>query len=145
MAKLRHIAITVDDMEKTASFYESAFGMKRVRESDVAIMLSDGVMSLAIIHTENPNAEGRRGLHHIGFLIDDMDTGAAQVEESGAVYHGQIRGIGGGPKSERKYRDPNGIQFDIATAEHARRVWCIPAGENPASAAREPAAAPVIE
>ena len=137
MAKLRHIAITVDDMEKTASFYEQAFDMKRVRQSDVAIMLSDGIMSLAIIHTANPNAEGRRGLHHIGFLIDDMDETAGRVEANGGVYHGQIRNIGGGPKSERKYRDPNGIHFDIATAEHARRVWCIPAEDPPAKAASE--------
>ena len=127
MAKLRHIAITVDDMEKTAQFYEQAFEMKRVRQSDVAIMLSDGLMSLAIIHTGNVNAEGRRGLHHIGFLVDDMDKGAAQVEESGAQYHGQIKGIGAGPQEERKYRDPNGIYFDVATPAHAKRVWCIPA------------------
>ena len=127
MAKLRHIAITVDDMEKTASFYEKAFEMKRVRQSDVAIMLSDGIMSLAIIHTGNVNAEGRRGLHHIGFLVDDMDKGAAQVEENGAQYHGQIKGIGAGPQEERKYRDPNGIYFDVATPAHAKRVWCIPA------------------
>jgi catechol 2,3-dioxygenase-like lactoylglutathione lyase family enzyme len=127
MAKLRHIAITVDDMEKTARFYEQAFEMKRVRQSDVAIMLSDGLMSLAIIHAQNPNAEGRRGLHHIGFLVDEMESGAARVEESGAVYHGQIKGIGNGPKEERKYRDPNGIHFDIAANDHAKRVWCIPA------------------
>lgn len=126
MGKLRHIAITVDDMEKTASFYEKAFDLKRVRESDVAIMLSDGTVSLAIIHSQNVNAEGRKGLHHIGFLVDGMEEGAAKVEESGGVYHGQIRGIGAGPQSERKYRDPNGLHFDVATPEHARRVWCIP-------------------
>jgi catechol 2,3-dioxygenase-like lactoylglutathione lyase family enzyme len=127
MAKLRHIAITVDDMEKTAQFYERAFDMKRVRQSDVAIMLSDGVMSLAIIHSQNENAEGRKGLHHIGFLVDDMEQGAARVEESGAVYHGQIKGIGNGPQEERKYRGPDGIHFDVATKAHAKRVWCIPA------------------
>lgn len=126
MAKLRHIAITVDDMEKTAAFYEKSFDLKRVRQSDVAVMLSDGIMSLAIIHSQNVNAEGRRGLHHIGFLVDDMEKGAAQVEGSGAVYHGQIKGIGGGPQEERKYRDPNGIHFDVATQAHAKRVWCIP-------------------
>jgi catechol 2,3-dioxygenase-like lactoylglutathione lyase family enzyme len=127
MAKLRHIAITVDDMEKTAQFYEQAFEMKRVRQSDVAIMLSDGLMSLAIIHSQNVNAEGRKGLHHVGFLVDDMESGAARVEQSGAVYHGQIKGIGAGPQEERKYRDPNGIHFDVATKDHAKRVWCIPA------------------
>src|SRR5688572_15005089 len=101
MAKLRHIAITVDDMEKTASFYEKAFELKRVRESDVAIMLSDGIVSLAIIHSQNVNAEGRKGLHHIGFLVDEMEAGAARVEKNGGVYHGQIRGVGAGPQSER--------------------------------------------
>lgn len=126
MAKLRHVAITVDDMEATASFYENAFELERVRQSDVAIMLSDGIVSLAIISSRNVNAEGRKGLHHIGFLTDDMESGAARVESNGGVYHGQIRNIGGGPKSERKYRDPNGIHFDVATPEHARRVWCIP-------------------
>jgi hypothetical protein len=89
---------------------------------------------LALVNPANPpssaknvNAEGRTGLHHMGFLIDDMQTGAARVEGSGGTYHGQIRNIGGGPQSERKYRDPNGVHFDIATAEHAHRVWCIPA------------------
>lgn len=141
MAKLRHIAIVVDDMEKTASFYENAFGLERVRQSDVAIMLSDGTVSLAIIYAQNVNAEGRKGLHHIGFLVDDMDRAATRVEDSGGTYHGQIRNIGGGPKSERKYRDPNGIHFDVATAEHARRVWCIPADDvEKAAAGTEPAA-----
>jgi catechol 2,3-dioxygenase-like lactoylglutathione lyase family enzyme len=127
MAKLRHVAITVDDMQATAAFYEKAFGMERVRESDVAVMLSDGVVSLAIIDANrNANADSRKGLHHIGFLVEEMADGAAKVEASGGVYHGQIKNIGGGPMSERKYRDPNGLVFDIATPEHARRVWCIP-------------------
>lgn len=63
---------------------------------------------------------------NIGFLVDEMEQGAAKVEKSGGVYHGQIRNIGGGPQSERKYRDPDGIHFDVATPEHARKVWCIP-------------------
>ena len=45
MAKLRHSTRSVDDMEKTAAFYEQAFDMKRVRQSGVAIMMSDGVVS----------------------------------------------------------------------------------------------------
>jgi catechol 2,3-dioxygenase-like lactoylglutathione lyase family enzyme len=128
MAKLRHIAMAVDDIQATATFYEKAFDMQRVRESDVAVMLSDGFISLAIIDAnKNVNAESRKGLHHFGVLVDDMDAGAQRAEQSGAVYHGQIRGIGAGPQSERKYRDPNGLPFDIATPEHARKVWCIPA------------------
>jgi catechol 2,3-dioxygenase-like lactoylglutathione lyase family enzyme len=128
MAKLRHIAIAVPDIQATARFYEAGFGMQRVRESDVAVMLSDGVVSLAIIDSnKNVNAEGRTGLHHFGFLVEDLDHSANQVESSGGTYYGQIRNIGDGPQSERKYRDPNGIDFDIVNAEHAQRVWRIPA------------------
>ncbi len=128
MAKLRHIAMVVEDMEKTAAFYEQSFGMERVRASDTAIALSDGFMSLVIIHPSNVNMKGEthRGLHHLGFLIDDMEQEAAKVEANGAVYHGEILGTGKGPMTERKYLDPNGLMFDITTADHARNMWRIP-------------------
>jgi catechol 2,3-dioxygenase-like lactoylglutathione lyase family enzyme len=128
MAKLRHIAIAVPDIQATAKFYEISFGMQRVRESDVAVMLSDGVISLAIIDSNrNPNADNRAGLHHMGFLVDDLATAADRVERNGGKYFSQIKGVGDGPQSERKYRDPNGIDFDIVNADHARKVWRIPA------------------
>ena len=58
MAKLRHIAMVVEEMEKTAQFYEKSFGMQRVRQTDTAIGLSDGVVSLVIIHPSNVNMKG---------------------------------------------------------------------------------------
>ena len=127
MAKLRHLAMVVEDIEKTASFYEKAFDMKRVRQHATAIGLSDGVVSLVIISPDNVNMKGdnRRGLHHMGFLIDDMEDVAAKVEANGARYHGEILGVGRGPMGERKYLDPNGVMFDITTAEHARETWRI--------------------
>ncbi len=128
MAKLRHITLSVDDMEKPAAFYEQAFEMKRVRQSGVAIMMSDGVVSLAIIDAnKNANSGARKGLHHMGFLVDDINEAAAKVEKSGGTYAGQIKNIGEGPRTERKYTDPDGTPFDVATPEHARKVWCIPA------------------
>jgi len=127
MAKLRHVAMVVEEMEKTAQFYEQSFGMKRVRQSSTAIGLSDGVVSLVIIHPSNVNMKGeaRRGLHHLGFLIDDMEEVSTTVEANGAKYHGEILGTGRGPMTERKYLDPNGHMFDITTAEHARETWHI--------------------
>lgn len=128
MAKLRHVTLSVDDIEKTATFYEQAFEMKRVRQSGVAIMMSDGVVSLAIIDANrNANSNAQKGLHHFGFLVDNIDEAAAKVEQGGGTYAGQIKNIGEGPRTERKYRDPNGVPFDVATPEHARKVWCIPA------------------
>ena len=44
MAKLRHLALSVQDLEASAKFYEDAFGMERIRQSKVAIILSDGVV-----------------------------------------------------------------------------------------------------
>ncbi|MGY9107049.1 MAG: VOC family protein, partial [Alphaproteobacteria bacterium] len=129
MGKLRHIALAVRDLEEAAKFYEEAFGMERVRQSDVAIMMSDGVVSLAILDIKkNNNVEDERGndftgIHHLGFLVDDIDDGADAVEKAGGVYHGQIKNVGKGPKYERKYRDPNGIVFDVAIADHARSSW----------------------
>ncbi|HUF91635.1 MAG TPA: VOC family protein [Candidatus Limnocylindria bacterium] len=130
MAKLRHIAMVVEDMEATAAFYEHSFGMKRVRQTATAIGLSDGVVSLVIIHPSNVNMKGdsRRGLHHVGFLIDDMEQVAATVEANGGVYSGEILGSGRGPMTERKYRDPNGQPFDITTVQHAKETWHIDVG-----------------
>ena len=103
MAKLRHIAMVVEEMEKTAQFYEQSFGMKRVRQTGTAIGLSDGVVSLVVIHPSNVNMKGdsRRGLHHIGFLVDDMQKEAAKVESNGAVLHGGIIHSDTGTETER--------------------------------------------
>ncbi|HEX6008143.1 MAG TPA: VOC family protein [Burkholderiales bacterium] len=127
MAKLRHIAMVVEQMEKTAQFYEQSFGMKRVRQTATAIGLSDGVVSLVIIHPSNVNMKGdsRRGLHHIGFLVDDMQKEAAKVESNGAVLHGGIIHSDTGTETERKYRDPNGQIFDLTSPEYARDYWQI--------------------
>lgn len=132
MAKLRHLALSVQDLEASAKFYEEAFGMERVRQSKVAIMLSDGVVSLALLHLRsNDNAPDERGpdyigLHHMGFLVEDVPAASEIVEAAGGTYHGQILNVGNGPESERKYRDPNGIVIDVTSKEHADSSWRVP-------------------
>jgi len=127
MAKLRHIAMVVEEMEKTAQFYEKSFGLRRVRQTDTAIGLSDGVVSLVIIHPSNVNMKGddRRGLHHLGFLVDDVDRESAKVEANGAVRHGAIINAAAGTESERKFLDPNGQVFDLTSPDYARDVWRV--------------------
>ncbi|MBT6426826.1 MAG: VOC family protein, partial [Rhodospirillaceae bacterium] len=53
MAKLRHIALSVKDPWKTAEFYEQAFDMKRVGETDSelarGVYVSDGVITMALL------------------------------------------------------------------------------------------------
>src|SRR3982750_1338489 len=87
MGKLRHIAIAVPNTDEAAKFYEEAFGMKRVRESQSAVLLSDGVISLAILDNRNSHeALGHTGLHHFGFIADDVSETATNAEKHGAVY-----------------------------------------------------------
>ncbi len=132
MAKLRHIALSVSDLQTSAKFYEEAFGMERVRESDVAVMLSDGVVSLALLCLEkNDNApdergSGYRGLHHMGFLVDSVPEQSEMVEAAGGKYHGQILNVGAGEEFERKYRDPDGVVIDVSSPEHATSSWRVP-------------------
>ena len=127
MTRLRHVAMVVEDIEKTARFYEQSFGMQRVRQSETSIGLSDGYMSLVIIHPSNVNMKGddRRGLHHLGFLVDNVDQDSAKVEANGAVRHGAIINAEAGTESERKFLDPNGQVFDLTSPSYARDVWRI--------------------
>lgn len=132
MAKLRHIALSVKDLQESAKFYETAFGMKRVRESDVAVMLSDGVVSLALLNLKkNDNAPDGRGsdyigLHHMGFMVDSVPEVSAEVEAAGGIYHGQIKNVGKGADYERKFRDPNGVVIDVSSKEHVESSWRVP-------------------
>jgi catechol 2,3-dioxygenase-like lactoylglutathione lyase family enzyme len=71
--------------------------------------------------------QGRTGLDHIGFLVDDMEKSAATLTAAGSEHVGQISRTRADANIERKYRDPDGLVFDIVTAEHARPVWGIPA------------------
>lgn len=126
MGKLRHVALYADDMNATAAFYEKAFDLERVLVRDFAITLSDGVVSLAIVDARR-HPQGKTGLDHIGFLVDDMEKSAATLAAAGSEHCGQISRTRADTDIERKYRDPDGLVFDIVTGEHARPVWGIPA------------------
>ena len=121
MAKLRHIAITVPDPAKAAEFYMKAFGLEKVGETDWAgahgVYLSDGVINLALLHYKTEEYAGERGcdfvgLHHFGFLVDDVAASRKVVEAAGAK-HWMGEPVDGSGFYEVKYRDPDGIVFDI--------------------------------
>lgn len=144
MGKLRHIAMAVPNTDETAKFYEQAFGMKRVRESVSAILLSDGVISLAILDNQKSHeAIGHNGLHHVGFIADDVEEAASKAEKSGAVYADKAENVAkrfenrgqlkdgqvveaAKTQDQRKYVDPNGLKFDIVNDLHARNSWRLP-------------------
>ena len=121
MARLRHIAITVPDPEKAAAFYEHALGRKRVGTTDWegahGIYLSDGVMNLALLHYKEERYAGKLGaghvgVHHFGFIVDDLASTRAAIEAAGGE-HWMGEPAEGGGFYEVKYFDPEGIAFDI--------------------------------
>ncbi|HSU65024.1 MAG TPA: VOC family protein [Burkholderiales bacterium] len=121
MAKLRHIAITVPDPWKAAEFYMQAFGLKKVGETDwenaSGVYLSDGVINLALLHYKTEEAAGELGrgfvgLHHFGFLVDDVAATRKAIEAAGGK-HWMGEAVGGTGFYEVKFRDPDGIVVDI--------------------------------
>jgi catechol 2,3-dioxygenase-like lactoylglutathione lyase family enzyme len=122
MAKLRHVAIQVPDLEKAAAFYEGVFELTRVNnvESPVgnAIALSDGVVNLTLLHFPEGTKGGKggpdwAGLHHIGFVVHDEKSTEARIKNLGGEFFMQLpdyRGV----DAEKKYKDINGLVFDVA-------------------------------
>ena len=123
MAKLRHVAIQVPDLEKAAQFYESVFEMERVCRGDTpfgnVIMLSDGVMNVALLNFPEGtkgliNGPDWAGMHHVGFVVDDAEETAKKIEEAGGSYYYTLEGDYEGLQAEEKYKDINGVVFDIS-------------------------------
>ncbi len=54
MARLRHFAVCVKDLEKAAQFYVNVFDLKRIGREDLeigsAIYMTDGVINLALLN-----------------------------------------------------------------------------------------------
>jgi lactoylglutathione lyase len=110
MAKLRHIAIIVPDPEASAQFFEKAFDFKRVGKARRGIYLSDGTVNVALLKIENEHE--KTGIYHFGMWVDDLDEAEKKATEAGATY---LTGRPTSPHSfyECKYRDPDGIVFDL--------------------------------
>jgi methylmalonyl-CoA/ethylmalonyl-CoA epimerase len=107
--RLRHIAIIVPDPEKAAKFFEEAFGMTRAGTARRGIYMSDGVMNVALLKTEGSE---KNGLYHFGMWVDDLDEAEKKVVAAGGTY---LAGRPTSPNSfyEAKYRDPDGVVFDL--------------------------------
>ena len=97
MAKLRHIAIQVPDLEKAAAFYEGVFDLKRVAKVEApignAISLSDGIMNLTLLQFPEGTKGGKggpdwAGLHHFGFVVDDEGETEQKIKNHGGEFFG---------------------------------------------------------
>ena len=119
-ARLRHIALCVKDIDATADFYEKAFDMKRTKKHEGktawAVYMSDGVVNLALLQYKSEVGSGVpsgwTGIHHFGFQCDDLPAQQKQIEKAGSKFFFDL-GVPEDEGFERKFKDPNGIVFDI--------------------------------
>jgi catechol 2,3-dioxygenase-like lactoylglutathione lyase family enzyme len=121
-ARIRHIALAVKDIDATADFYERAFGLKRSPKAEGTtawrVYMSDGEINLALLQYKSEVGSGLKnpsefvGIHHFGFQCDDLEAQQKQIEAAGGKFFFDL----GDPDDddfERKFKDPNGIIFDV--------------------------------
>ena len=129
MPKIKHIALSTQDVDKTAKFYIDVFGMKEIAKIDSpgarGYYLSDGDLNLAILNFKNDVAAGAErgraysGIHHIGFQVEGLEAIAAKLAEAGAPRRDDINqalGVGHGRYAnvEVKYSGPDGVMLDVS-------------------------------
>ncbi len=133
MARIRHIALVVKDLEQTANFYQKAFGLSRseISEGPTArrIYMSDGEINLAILNFKNDTLAGTErgkgwsGIHHIGFQVESLEETAERLAKTAvAKPRDDINvalGLGAGGsrghgKVEVRYIGPDNVNFDVS-------------------------------
>jgi catechol 2,3-dioxygenase-like lactoylglutathione lyase family enzyme len=131
MAKIKHIALSTQDPEKTAKFYVDVFGMKQIGRVDHPVVsgffLTDGDLNLAVLNFKSDavagveRGRGFSGLHHIGFQVDSLEEIALRLAAAGSARRDDVNdalGVGHGePRHanvEVKYSGPDGVMLDVS-------------------------------
>ena len=131
MAKIRHIALSTQDPEKTAKFYVDVFGMKQIGRVDHPAVggyfLSDGDINVAVLKFKNDAAAGAErgkeycGLHHIGFQVESLEAIAERLAAAGSPRRDDVNeALGVGKTDQRyanvevKYSGPDGVMLDVS-------------------------------
>ena len=143
MAKIKHIAISTQDVDKTARFYIDVFGMKEIAKLNgpnaSGYYLSDGDINVAILNFKNDQVAGAErgkewnGIHHIGFQVESLEEIAEKLAAAGSQPRNDVNralGVGmGGPRHanvEVKYGGPDGVMIDVSETGWAGTSPIVP-------------------
>ena len=131
MPKIKHIAISTQDVDTTAKFYMDVFGMKEIAKLDgpgaKGYYLSDGDLNLAILNFKSDavagveRGKGWSGIHHIGFQVESLEAIAERLAAAGSEPRTDVNealGVGHGRRTggnvEVKYSGPDGVMVDVS-------------------------------
>ena len=143
MAKIKHIALSTQDVDGTAKFYIDVFGMKEIARIDSpnarGYYLSDGDLNLAILNFKNDavagveRGKGWSGIHHIGFQVESLEEITQRLAAAGSQPRDDINqalGVGDGHRRyanvEVKYSGPDRIMLDVSETG-----WVLTPPEEP--------------
>jgi glyoxylase I family protein len=131
MPKIKHIAMSTQDVDRTAKFYIDVFGMKEIAKLDGpgarGYYLSDGDLNLAILNFKSDAVAGVErgknwsGIHHIGFEVESLEAIAEKLAAAGSTPRDDVNealGVGHGRRDggnvEVKYNGPDGVMIDVS-------------------------------
>jgi catechol 2,3-dioxygenase-like lactoylglutathione lyase family enzyme len=118
-ARIRHVAIYTENYDKTARFYQSLFGMKKITTGMTDEKgnynpnrghISDGVIGLALLQR---HAGIRSGLDHFGFEVQSNETVLERLRKS----YPDLRvatSLEHVPFSVLRVQDPAGTHIDVS-------------------------------
>ena len=134
MGKLRHIAFISKEPKKLSDFYQKHFGFEECKVfPSGSRMVIDPLFNLAFLQSRGDQAgpvvgthradgaelERQAGIHHYGFLVDDLNEAVAKLPPSlnrGASP--QVSAGVGGPEgarpAEMRFIDPWGNNVDLS-------------------------------
>ena len=140
MAKLRHIAFISPDPKLLSEFYQKHFGFEEIKVfPSTSRMVIDGLFNLAFLkrrdkvsevvgthRTDGAELEREPGLHHYGFLVDDLQHALAKLPAAltrGASPQASdgIGGPEGARPAEMRFVDPWGNNVDLSSRGYLGR------------------------
>jgi lactoylglutathione lyase len=94
MNRIVHLALKVEDLERTTEFYQKVFGFKEMNTSKVrdhtSRHLSDGMLDVALIKYDagTQSAESRAAgegpcIHHFAVEVDNVAAATQQIQAYG--------------------------------------------------------------
>jgi lactoylglutathione lyase len=94
MSRIVHLALKVEDLERTTEFYQKVFGFKEMNTEKVrdhtSRHLSDGVIDVALIRYDagTESAESQAAgegpcIHHFAVEVDNVDAATKQIRSFG--------------------------------------------------------------
>jgi lactoylglutathione lyase len=117
MARIVHIALKVEDLEKSTKFYEDVFGIYQLKtghaRGHTSRHMTEGTIDLALMtydSEEEPEAKlSGPGpcIHHFGIEVEDREATVKKIKENG----GEI--FSDPEEGALKFRSPDGTMCEI--------------------------------